>query len=424
MKLNRRISAILITALLLMLTTSCIKENPTISNSLANLNWSDKNLQVINQLITDYGIGGKYYDSKKAPYVVLDWDQTCAHLDCEEALMRFQLTHLRFKISKSQFAGLLKDEINGVTQLSSDFHNIVLKDINADLINDFSFLSDNFSGMNGNMSLMQIQQTPQYQDFIAKIPYLYDGYCSSLSIGADYGYPWVLYLLAGHTIDEVKNLAVEAISFELANNLSKQIWQSPEDFKTNAGAVSYSFKSGLRVLPEMQNLISTFKGHGIDIFIVSASYKPVVEAFSGIKNFGYNVPPENVIAMELEISHDGKILPEYKTGWVKTQRQGKVDAINQAIKVGLGKNWDPIFSASDSDGDYEMSTGFPDMKLTLIWNRVKSGDIGKLSKQAVDEMDTITPRYILQGRNENTGLARPSSESILFGKSTPQLLYN
>jgi hypothetical protein len=101
-----------------------------------------------------------------------------------------------------------------------------------------------------------------------------------------------------------------------------------------------------------------------------------------------------------------------------------VDAINQAIKVGLGKNWDPIFSASDSDGDYEMSTGFPDMKLTLIWNRVKSGDIGKLSKQAVDEMDTITPRYILQGRNENTGLARPSSESILFGKSTPQLLYN
>jgi len=407
-----------------LLPVSCIKEKQVIPDSLDQLNWSDRNLSVLNNLITNYGTHGKYFDKEKPPYVVLDWDQTCAHLDCEEALMHYQLTHLRFKISKSQFADLLKDEINGVKQLSSDFHSIVLKDINADLINDFNFLSDNFSGMNGSLSLDQIREKPQYQDFIAKVPFLYDGYCSMANIGPDYGYPWVLYLFAGYTIDEVKAMAKEAISFELANSLTKQTWQSPADFKTSAGAVSYSFKTGLRVLPEMQNLISTFRSHGIGVFIVSASYKPVVEVFSGIGNFGYNVSPENVIAMELEISADGKILPEYKTGWVKTQRQGKVDAINKAIKVGLGKNWDPLFSAGDSDGDYEMSTSFPDMKLTLIWNRVKGGDIGKLSKQAVDEAGLAAPRYILQGRDENTGLARPYSESILFGKSVPQLLYN
>ena len=55
------------------------------------------------------------------------------------------------------------------------------------------------------------------------------------------------------------------------------------------------------------------------------------------------------------------------------------------IKKNLGKNWDPIFSAADSDGDYEMSTDFPGMKLTLAWNRVKGGDIGKISKQTVEE---------------------------------------
>ncbi len=424
MKRNSPVTTILLTGLLLMLTNSCKNDDRAIQNSLDQLNWSDRNLQVINLLITDYGVGGKYYDQKKPSYAVLDWDQTCAHLDCEEALMRYQLTHLRFKITKTQFAGLLKDDINGVSQLGADFHNMLLKDINADLLNDFNFLSDNFSGMNGSMSMVQIQQTPQYQDFIAKIPFLYDGYCSNASIGADYGYPWVLYLLAGHTIDEVKNMAAEAISFELANNLSKQTWQSPADFTTSAGAVSYSFKTGLRVLPEMQNLISTFKGQGIDVFIVSASYKPVLEVFSGIGGFGYNVSPENVIAMELELSSDGKILPQYKSGWVKTQRQGKVDAIIRVIKQDLGKNWDPVFSASDSDGDYEMSTGFPGMKLTLIWNRVKGGDIGKLCKQAADEANSVSPRYILQGRDENIGMAMPSSESILFGKSITQLLYN
>lgn len=423
MKTKNLILSIVSIGFLLMTAGSCNKDR-MIFNSLDRLNWSENNLGALNQLIGENGFGGLYYDQKTPPYVVLDWDQTCAYLDCEEALLRFQLTNLRFKITKSQFEGLLKDEINGVRQLSPDFQGVVLRDINTDLRNDFNFLSDNFSGMNGSMPLEKIRETPQYQDFIAKIPFLYEGYCSQTEIGADYGYPWLLYLLAGYTVGEVKILAAEAISFELANSLSKQSWQSPENFITKAGPVSYSFKTGLRVIPEMQNLISTFKSHGIDVFIVSASYKPVVETFSGIGNFGYNVPPENVIAMELQTTGDGVILPDYKEGWVKTQRQGKVEAIVKVIKQDLGKTWDPIFSAGDSDGDYQMSTAFPDMKMTLIWNRVKGGDIGKLCKQAVDEMNSAHPRYILQGRNENTGLARPFSESILFGKSLPQLIYN
>jgi hypothetical protein len=65
---------------------------------------------------------------------------------------------------------------------------------------------------------------------------------------------------------------------------------------------------------------------------------------------------------------------------------------------------------------------YPDMKLTLVWNRLKGGDIGKLCKQAVAEKDSKTPRYILQGRNENTGVVMPCSESILIGKTEAKLL--
>jgi len=421
---KRLFVALSIMGLFLILSMSCRKdETTTLSGSLDRMNWSDRNYEVLNQLITDYGIYGKYYHQDKAPYVVLDWDQTCAHFDVEEATMRFQLFRLQFKMTKEVFAGILEDEINGITQLSAEYLDIHLADINLDLKNDYNYLYDNYAGLNGTMTLEEIQTTPQYQDFITKVPFLYDGYCSTPGIGADYGYPWLLYLFAGYTIDEVKLLAKEAISYELGNHLNKQTLQSPASIETNAGIVSYSYKTGLRVFPEMQDLIATFNEHGIEVFIVSASYKPVVEVFSGIGNFGYNVPSQNVIAMELALDNDGKILAEYKSGWVKTQRQGKVDAINQVIKSGLGKNWDPLFSAADSDGDYEMSTSFPDMKLTLIWNRVKGGDIGTLCQQAVDEMNNTNPRYILQGRNENTGTVIPMSESILFGKTEPQLLY-
>ena len=425
MKIYKRRFSFLSLVLFVAFLIGCRKDVPVvITDSLDRLNWSDKNYEVLNQLINDYGKGGKYYNENKAPYVVLDWDQTCAHFDAEEALMRYQLTNLRFAITKEQFKNdILKDNINGVTKLSEAYQNISLADINKDLVNDFDFLYDNYLAPNGIMTLSEVQATPQYRDFIVKIPFLYDGYCDTPGIEADYGYPWVICLLAGHTIAEVKTLAKEAIAYELGNKLSKQTWQSTAGFETYAGALSYSYKTGLRIFPEMQNLISTFKSRGIDVFIVSASYKPVVETFAGFGNFGYNVPSEKVIAMELATDASGKILAEYKAGWIKTQRQGKVDAINRLIKQEMGKNWDPLFSAADSDGDYEMATAFPEMKLTLIWNRVKSGDIGKLCKLAVDEANSSTPRYILQGRNENTGIALPGSESILLGKTVPQLLY-
>lgn len=425
MKTYLPLSAFLILGFLILLHSGCRRDDAEPqTDALNRLNWSEKNYQVLNQLINDYGEGGKYYNKDQAPYVVLDWDQTCAHFDVEEAVMRFQLANLRFAMSKEQFRNdILKDEISGVTRLSESFKNILLADINADLANDYNFIYDHYLSATPTMTLAEIKATPQYSDFIVKIPFLYDGYCDHSDIGAEYGYPWILYLLSGYTIDEVKALAKEAISYELGNQLSKQSWQTQPGFETNVGDLSYSYKSGLRVFPEMQDLIATFRDHGIEVFVVSASYKPVVETFGGIGNFGYNVPAENVIAMELATDANGKIIPQYKEGWVKTQRQGKVEAINQKIKQELGRNWDPLFSAGDSDGDYEMSTEFPGMKLTLIWNRVKGGDIGKLCRQAVDEADNTNPRYILQGRNENTGIVLPMSESILLGKAVPQLLY-
>ncbi|MEL7588039.1 MAG: hypothetical protein AAGU19_15130 [Prolixibacteraceae bacterium] len=403
---------------LFLLFSSCAdKDEGVHPDALNRLNWSEKNYQVLNQLIDDYGTGGQFYDANRTPYAVLDWDQTCAHFDVEEALMRYQMFHLRYKMTKEQFGALFKNEINGVSRFSEEFDRILLADIHQDLICDYSFLYDHYIGTQADMTEEEIRNTPAYRDFVAKLPFLYAGYCDTPGIGDDYGYPWVLYLLAGHTMEEVKTLARKAISYEISNRIAEETLQSPSGMNTKAGVVSHSYKSGLRVFPEMQDLIATFKDRGIDVFIVSASFKPVVEVFSGIGAFGYNVPPGHVIAMELNTGPDGRILPQYKDGWVKTYAHGKVEAINRIIKTGLGRSWDPLFSAADSDGDYEMSTEFPEMKLSLIWDRGKGGRIGELCSLAQQQEGSANPRYILQGRNENTGIVIPSSQSILFGRN-------
>ncbi|MGD9555573.1 MAG: haloacid dehalogenase-like hydrolase [Mangrovibacterium sp.] len=401
----------------LFLLISCIKTADRPGPALLNrLNWSEENFGVLNQLIRDYGIGGKYYEQDRPPYAVLDWDQTCAHLDVEEALMRYQMFHLRYKLTKEQFAALLHNEINGVTALAEEFGGVSLADIHQDLISDYSLLYDRYIGPGQIPSPEELKNCEQYQDFTAKLPFLYAGYCETAGIGDDYGYPWVLYLLAGHTTDEVKAMAREAISAELGNSLAVHTLESPAKSATKVGVVRYSYKSGLRVLPEMQDLIATFMANGIDVFIVSASFKPVVEVFSGEGTFGYNVPTASVIGMELKTDENGVIFPEYKEGWVKTYGQGKVEAIKRVIQTEAGRNWDPLFSAGDSNGDYEMSTGFPEMKLSLIWDRGKGGKIGELCQMAREQESSAAPRYILQGRNENAGIAIPVSASVLLGQ--------
>ncbi|MEI6457204.1 MAG: HAD family hydrolase [bacterium] len=389
---------------------------------LDRLNWSERNHRILSGMIADYGVGGKYYDINQTPYIVLDWDQTCAYLDVEEALMRYQLFNLRFKMNTEQFSNILKDNINGIESLSIENRNIRLIDINTDLVNDYRFLMKNYSGSGGKMTLEEIKKRPEFLDFVSKMIFLADGYYSTPGIGMEYTFIWEISLLSGFTTDEVRDMAKEAINFELGNRIGKETIVSPAEYQTRAGVISCSFYTGLRVLPEMQDFISTCQGHGIEVYIVSASYKPVVEVFAGAGNFGYNLPPDHVIAMEFETSADGKILPQYKSGWYKTVKQGKVEAINKVIKSLPGKNHDPLLAGGDSDGDYEMLTRFPGMKFSLIWNRVKGGEIGKLCRQAVEQSDLPKPRFLLQGRNENTGLTIPTSETIGFGKDKPQLM--
>jgi HAD superfamily phosphoserine phosphatase-like hydrolase len=99
---------------------------------------------------------------------------------------------------------------------------------------------------------------------------------------------------------------------------------------------------GLRVRPEMRDLVAALQRWGWDVWVVSASAEPVVQTVAQL----YGVPADRVIGVKLSISSDGLVLPT--VSGPMTFREGKVRAIDRFI----GKR--PTFAAGDTDTDIEM----------------------------------------------------------------------
>jgi hypothetical protein len=129
------------------------------------------------------------------------------------------------------------------------------------------------------------------------------------------------------------------------------------------------------------------------------------------------VDEDHVIGCELEVE-GGMLRPVYRKEWPLTYGKGKVEAIRRK----LGSRGDPILVAGDSDGDADMLVDFEGTRVSLILNRVKGGKIGSLSRRAASPEDEASGRYLLQGRNENTGLFLPRPETIPFGEREARLL--
>lgn len=115
-----------------------------------------------------------------------------------------------------------------------------------------------------------------------------------------------------------------------------------------------------------------------------------------------------------------KIRVQPAADWPLTYGAGKVDAIRRRLVQERGHG--PILVCGDSSGDTAMQTAFPDTRLSLIINRLADGTEGALSQRAANEMTSPTPRFILQGRDDNTGEWCPSEETIAFGSRTSRLL--
>ena len=269
------------------------------------------------------------------------------------------------------------------------------------------------------LSLEEVKKFPEYVDFSSKLRYLYEAIGSSFS--SDISYPWVTYLVSGMTSKEVQDLSQEAADYWLEQDLGEETWTSPADLKGQAGELAVTFKTGIRTVPEMQDLYQTLMANGIDVYVCSASFIDVIVPFATHAKYGYQVPKEQVYAMELKKNAEGIIQVEMDPDYDQTQGKGKTDTIIKFIAP-KHENVTPILVAGDSNGDVAMLSDFPDLQVGLIFNRVKDGGIGKLAKEATESAGNKDQRYFLQGRDENKGQLIPSSKSILLGETEEKLL--
>lgn len=388
---------------------------------LAPLNWDKFNREQIDKMIAAYGKSSPNYDPKKRPYVVFDWDNTTVFLDIEEAALIYQLENLRFGATPEQLNTAIRMNIP-----SKDFdeghHNAAGEPVNIDkiapdIIESYTWLYNNYSGLKGSMSLEEVKKNPHYMNFITKVRYLYEAIGDTFDHAT--AYPWVTYLFTGLNEHQVAEITDETVKWQLGEPVEEVKWTSPESMPGKAGVLTVKWKNGLRLVPEMQNLYQVLRDSGIDVWVCSASYIDVIREISSNHKFGYNNPARNAIAMELERDDKGVIQPEFRRGYDQTQGEGKTKAIKRFITPhyqGRG----PILVGGDSEGDQNMMVDFgDDTKIVLIINRLRSpkNPIGQYSQTAVDTYGKPDAKFLLQGRDDNKGVFVPSQLHFKLGST-------
>lgn len=349
--------------------------------------WRPENRQALVKLIDE--------NKNKGNYAVFDWDYTSIYQDTQENLFRYQIDNLRFKMTPEQFAVAIRKDIPS-TDFADEFVNVNGEKINIDKIaqdldKDYAFIYINYI-KDKKMSLEEVKKTEEFKDFRGKLAFLYEAIGGSFS--HDVAYPWVLYLFTGMNKEEVQQLAKEANDFGIGNRLGKYTIESSDVLTGKAGKVSHKYNSGLRTQPETANLFHQLMANGITVYIVSASLEDIVEVFATDSTYGYNLKPENVYGMRLEMNGD-TYKTEYKHGYPQTQTKGKVQIINEYLKPMHGGK-DPILVAGDSAGDVNMLSEYKGTKALLLMKRP-----GKLDDIAKDK------RALIQPRNPETGLLDP-----------------
>ena len=389
---------------------------------LADRNWDTFNKAQLEKFIATNGKSSASYNPAKPPYAVFDWDNTMVFLDVEEATFIYQLENLRFNMTPEQMDKALRMEVPK-GNFVKDYNNAAGQPVNIDLVvpdavDSYRWIYNNYKGMKGSLSLEEVKKNPHYTNFITKTRYMYEAIGDTFDVSV--AYPWVLYLFTGMNESQIRQMVNETLAWQKTQPIEKVKWTSPASLPGKAGVVSVSWKNGLRLMPEMQDIFKAFRDSGIDVWVCTASFVDVIKEISSNPAYGYNNPADRVIGMELERDANGLVQTEFRKGYVQTQQKGKTKAIERFIvpKYGYG----PIFVAGDSEGDMNMMQDFADTKLVLIVNRLKGKDIATLSKQAFESYGKPDAKVLLQGRNDNTGEFVKSQAHIKLGAKDGQVL--
>ena len=351
-------------------------------------NWNPYNHQQLEQLMERLGSTSPDYDPAHPPYAVFDWDNTCIFLDVEESTMVYQLSHSRVFASADLLAQALRQGVPR-QRLSAKYGYLDPEDLIADVLDSFSHLPD-----------------PAHQlNFATKIRFLYEALDSSF--GRDVSFPWIAYLYAGATCEQVGQVVLDSLRWQLDQPIGRVTWTSPASLPGRAGVVSVTWKSGLRLLPEMQQLQQRLREQGFDVWICSAAVQEAILKPACAPEFGYGNSPDRVIGMRLQRDEQGRILPRLLENYPATYGPGKTEVIRQLLVSRYG--YGPALVAGDSEGDENMLSDFPDTQLSLIVDRNPRPEtlLASLLLKARAQRGQAQARFLWQARDESRGCFDP-----------------
>ena len=371
-------------------------------------------------------------NANQGRYVVFDFDNTSVIFDIQEALLIYQIENLVFHIDPADMAKVLETgipDLNKPMGTSLDGKTITPASLVADISSDYKWIYDNYEGFKGDKDLDYIHASNQYQDFAAKLRFMYGNLGDYFDHAVSY--PWVSYLFTGMTPAEVQELATASHQY-WANygRYAEETWTSPVELPGKTGVVSIDFITGLTFTDELKDLYATLMANGIDVYIVSAS--PIDTVLAANKSMGYNLPEDHVFAMRNKLDENGVYINEYDYDWggegkyAQTQGEGKSTIITNFIAPQYN-NVGPLMVFGDSSGDWNMMTDWMesgDTQLGVIFNRYRkpSDPIWQGSTEAAKSIGDPNARFVLQGRDENTGELRPTEYSIMLGESEEVLV--
>lgn len=376
--------------------------------------WEPGNRSEIQKLIDKYA-GKTNFDNltSSLPFAVFDWDDTSVVGDTSLTMFVYQIDHPDFvRLPPPEFAKAvaLKDLDEKRTVRNVDGKPVSVRTIAQDLIDDYQWLYDN-----RDLPLDKLRQTDQFLDFKVKMVIMY-GAATPFDLHKPW---WSLNFVAGMTTEELQAVARASHEYNLGVSLATVRLISPESMAKKTGVMAVEYQRGLRLVPEIANLMHTLLASGIDVFVVTGSLDDSVRVLATDSRYGYNLDSTHVFGIALARDQDGRYLPKLAEGRVVTVEKGKTitivtEILEKPYTTDLAKLQGPILVGGDSDGDKDMVKDFRNTEIVVLMNRMQPF--------AVYEWCLFDgkARCRLQGRNENNGYWLPTSHTLRLTTTADQ----
>lgn len=347
-------------------------------------------------------------------FAVFDFDNTSAVLDIEDNLMMYMMDNLLYKLTPAEFYQILT---TGPFDLDTPFYAadeplITANNLATDIIDQYEWLYNHYINQADKSvdRLSEIQKSPQFMTFSAKLRMFYNLYNASFVRQATD--PWATYWFANYTVVDFKTMVKEMLDQALLAPFTNRVWSSATEFPGITGIIESSFETGLTFPTELTDLYHALQANNIATYVISAS--PIDLVRVAAMAYDYNVPESQIIGMCYPVDADGKIVAQIEPETFVTKAPGKVEAIKNLIMTKHhGK--EPLAVFGDSTGDYNMMTEFEHTQISLLFNRYMANATQEIVEDAIAQYNQRDARYLLQGRNENTGQLRPYQTTIPIG---------